>query len=877
MTATGGLTGANSSSFTVSPAGANHLAWSLQPNSTTAGTTLAPVAVEVYDSFGNALTSDNTDTVTLTIARGPRGFAGSSTTLAPVNHGVATFSNMVLDGAGSYTLKAMATSGMTAAQSVNFTISPATVYSFVVIPAQNEVTAGTGFTVTILAKDVYGNTVTSYAGGKVALSCSDGQAVAPSSVTLNKGAASPAVTLATPDSVYLTATAGSIRGTSSSIMVDGNGPNTDPSYVYGVYSFALFVYDIYGNLIEPPLTSAFMTPDDAQATAFSTPSTIAQNNAQAQTFISDQESILGEQFAAQGYDVGMITTTDPNTGTTSVTQTPVGQDNPVLGDFTVSRNESAQGSPGSAVNFALTTPVYTQADAAQAVTVTALDSNGNVVTKYTGTVSLGSTDPQFGQPISYTFTSADQGRHSFTVNLDTAGVQALTATAGGSGTLTGQAIESEQMVPLDSGSSAVNGQGLVDITPAPAGNLVLDAPNTITAGSMAGITVTALDAFGNVATGYTGTVSFLNNGNATMKGLPSSYTFAPADHGSHLFAVSFKTTGTMTMNAADGKDSLISQQSQVQIMPAPAKLVIKSQPPTVVTPGNYFGLVVEAVNNQGKLAGDFNGLVSMTLSGNPVHGTLGGVMTVQAVNGVATFAGLALTKAGAGYSLRATSGSVTTATTRALSVTASTASRFVLITQPPSKVSAASPFGLKVAAEDDYGNVITSFTGSVTLALASGPSGATLGGKLTMTLVKGVATFSGLRITQAGSGYSLTASGGSLAAATTNLFTVSAGTATQLAITTQPPSSVTAGSAFGLVVTALDAYGNVAGSFTGKVTLSLASNPGLSTLTGQVTVQAVNGVITFTDLLLDSPGSGYRLKATSGSLMAETDDFSVAG
>ncbi len=231
---------------------------------------------------------------------------------------------------------------------------------------------------------------------------------------------------------------------------------------------------------------------------------------------------------------------------------------------------------------------------------------------------------------------------------------------------------------------------------------------------------------------------------------------------------------------------------------------------------------------------------------------------------------------GAGtYTLEAAAGGMAAAHSVNFTITPATMHSFAVI-PAQSEVTAGTGFTVTIMAEDAYGNVITSFTGSVTLTLASGPSGGTLGGKLTVTLVKGVATFSGLRITQAGSGYSLTASGGSLAAATTSLFTVSAGTATQLAITTQPPSSVTAGSAVGLVVTALDAYGNVASSFTGKVTLSLASNPGLGTLSGQVAVQAVNGVITFTDLLLNNPGSGYRLKATSGSLMAETDDFSVA-
>ena len=73
-----------------------------------------------------------------------------------------------------------------------------------------------------------------------------------------------------------------------------------------------------------------------------------------------------------------------------------------------------------------------------------------------------------------------------------------------------------------------------------------------------------------------------------------------------------------------------------------------------------------------------------------------------------------------------------------------------------------------VAAEDAYGNVVTSFKGPVTLTVASNPGHGTLGGKLKMIAANGVASFSGLKIDRAGSGYLLKAGGGSLAAATSS-------------------------------------------------------------------------------------------------------------
>ena len=54
------------------------------------------------------------------------------------------------------------------------------------------------------------------------------------------------------------------------------------------------------------------------------------------------------------------------------------------------------------------------------------------------------------------------------------------------------------------------------------------------------------------------------------------------------------------------------------------------------------------------------------------------------------------------------------------------------------------------------------------------------------------------------------------------------------------------------------------------VTIALGSNPGSATLSGTTTVQAVNGVATFSNLSLDKAGAGYTLTATASNLTAAT-------
>ena len=59
--------------------------------------------------------------------------------------------------------------------------------------------------------------------------------------------------------------------------------------------------------------------------------------------------------------------------------------------------------------------------------------------------------------------------------------------------------------------------------------------------------------------------------------------------------------------------------------------------------------------------------------------------------------------------------------------------------------------------EDQYGNLETSYNGSVIMALDANPGSATLGGTTSVTASGGVATFSGLTINAIGNGYTLVA------------------------------------------------------------------------------------------------------------------------
>jgi sugar lactone lactonase YvrE len=67
-------------------------------------------------------------------------------------------------------------------------------------------------------------------------------------------------------------------------------------------------------------------------------------------------------------------------------------------------------------------PIFTTAGTENTITVTAKDAAGNVLTGYTGTVSITTSDPAATlSQTSYTFTAADQGTKTFTIALRSAG------------------------------------------------------------------------------------------------------------------------------------------------------------------------------------------------------------------------------------------------------------------------------------------------------------------------------------------------------------------------------------------------------------------------------------------------------------------------
>ena len=207
-------------------------------------------------------------------------------------------------------------------------------------------------------------------------------------------------------------------------------------------------------------------------------------------------------------------------------------------------------------------------------------------------------------------------------------------------------------------------------------------------------------------------------------------------------------------------------------------------PPSNVTAGSGFGLSVTAEYGSGIVDTLFTGSATVSLANVPPGGstTLGGTtFTVSANKGVASFSGLTLNKAVAGYTLHvASSGAGTPAavTTNGFSVSAAGATHLAVTAEPPSPVNPGQGFNITVEALDPFNNAATGYGGSamVTLAHNAGGVGTSISGTTTGNFspsgsTPGFLTFSGLSLNNDGTGYTLGISS-SIGGATTTPFDV---------------------------------------------------------------------------------------------------------
>jgi hypothetical protein len=120
-----GIVGINGGNGSNGSNGTPNLGFFVQPNSADVGRTITPaVEIVVRDSLGGT-DSSFTGSITISLASNPTGATLNGTTVRQPVNGIASFTNLAIDKAGTYTLQASA-SGAVSVTSNGFTINAPT-------------------------------------------------------------------------------------------------------------------------------------------------------------------------------------------------------------------------------------------------------------------------------------------------------------------------------------------------------------------------------------------------------------------------------------------------------------------------------------------------------------------------------------------------------------------------------------------------------------------------------------------------------------------------------------------------------------------------------------------------------------------------------
>ncbi len=204
-----GLENATSDTFDILVGDATQLSFNQQPTTTTAGEIIDPVVVYIEDDSGNRV-ENATHTVEMSINNDPTGSATLSGTTSKVAiDGIATFDDLWIDKAGEdYTLEAFA-SGLTSVTSSEFNItaglSSSDTTTITADPVEI-VVGGESSTITVQAKDEYGNNLIS-GGDTVTLATDSGTL----SIVTDNGNGTYSATLTSSDTAESATITGTIR------------------------------------------------------------------------------------------------------------------------------------------------------------------------------------------------------------------------------------------------------------------------------------------------------------------------------------------------------------------------------------------------------------------------------------------------------------------------------------------------------------------------------------------------------------------------------------------------------------------------------------------------------------------------------------------
>jgi len=720
-------------------------------------------------------------------------------------------------------------------------------------------TAGTGFIITIEARDMYENLVTTFSSA-VGLNDDSGTITPQTTTNFSGGQWSGSVTITkAQNDIDITANYNSVNGTSNKFNVQAGTlsrfviDNLSTQQANEAFSIIVTAQDNFGNVAKQ--FSGKVNLSDLTGTLSPTESSIfsdgrwsgsviiskaqenniitVENQAGSETGNSNTFDVvsstvdkfvigfIGQQEAGQAFTLSIEAQDNAGNIVTSFSGTAA------ITDLTGTISPKTT---GNFINGEWSGQiVITQSMSANQITVTSAgeagSSNSFNVTHSTldhFTFDQIVSPKTAGQSFEIVINAEDGydnrvTSYAGTVNLtdDTGTLTPLVSGVFSSGQWRGNVIitaSGTDVVITANGGGKAGYSNAFNMNPASLNRFVLETITTQAANGPFTIGITAQDTFGNTVTQYAGKVS-ISDLTTTISPMESGNFEEGRWFGNVVISQAFENDVISVVNQG-GSESGASNSFDV-ISSTVDRFVIGSLGNQIA--GKGFTLNIEAQDNAGNLVTNFSGTASLSdLTGSISPTTTGSFSGGRWSGTVRIFHAIT------GDQITVLSGGKA-GNSNSFNVTHDVLDHFTF-TPIGSPQTAGQSFQIKIVAEDVYDNQVTSFTGTVNLTDNTG------------TLTPGVTTnfFGGewqdnVQVTSSGVDVVITATGAGKTG-TSNDFNVNAAALNQFTLETITTQA--AGEPFTIRVTAQDAYFNTATQFSGKVNISDATGTVSPTASG---------------------------------------------
>jgi hypothetical protein len=407
--------------------------------------------------------------------------------------------------------------------SVTVAVNPGPATHLSMSTAAPTATAGIQFPFTVVAQDRYGNTDPTYTG-TVHFTTSDASpgVVLPPDTALTNGQGTFVATLDQAGPQSLTASDGASSYSATAMITVNAAPATH--FVMTAMSAAT---PTAGNSIGFTVTAQdqFANTDLAYAGTVH--------------FTSSDGSpgVVLPADSALTNGTGSFSATLDRAGTQTVNGIDTTRPS-INGSF----NVTVSPAPANHLALAKTSGGAVTAGSGFSFTVTAQDQFGNTDPNYAGTVHFTSSDRSAGVQLP-TDSTLTNGQGTLSATLVRAGSQSIAA--------------------ADVAQPGIAGSVSIQVIAAAAATLSLAVPSSAAAGRPFNVRVTLFDQYGNVATGYTGTVHFTTTDvlAASLGKMPANYTFTVSDAGTHGFVATLMTVPSQTISVIDTANARLNATS----------------------------------------------------------------------------------------------------------------------------------------------------------------------------------------------------------------------------------------------------------------------------------------------------------------------------